>query len=277
VRERLARARAAPSIAKPPDCAHTTVEDSVLGNLREAIGHYLLPRRHTVMLAAIVMTLAVRPLLGDAGNGLVVFSIAMLTLMRVSLYTIQIDELIDERKILQAKRRRRSIIGWGLAVPAIADRLVVIFAPSHSLYLAGSIIWFLLFAFITWNELRGVLRQKRITRKTISLSISIYLMIGLTWGLFYIVLYEAQPHAFSLGSFGTPNSGTPTEQQVIPVLLYFSLTTLSTIGFGDILPVTLQARYAAVAEGISGQFYLAILVARLVGIYMSQTASRDAE
>lgn len=91
--------------------------------------------------------------------------------------------------------------------------------------------------------MRGVLRQKRITRETISLSISIYLMIGLTWGLFYIVLYQVHPHAFSLGSLGTRNSGAPTEQQVTPVLLYFSLTTLSTVGFGDILPVTLQARW----------------------------------
>jgi hypothetical protein len=75
----------------------------------------------------------------------------------------------------------------------------------------------------------------------------------------------------------SPTSGPPAEQQVFPVLIYFSLTTLSTIGYGDILPLTLQARYSAVAEGISGQFYLAILVARLVGIYMSQSASRDAE
>jgi hypothetical protein len=50
------------------------------------------------------------------------------------------------------------------------------------------------------------------------------------------------------------------------VLLYFSLTTLATVGYGDVLPVSLQARYAAVAEGITGQFYLAILVARLVAI-----------
>ena len=55
--------------------------------------------------------------------------------------------------------------------------------------------------------------------------------------------------------------------------MYFSLTTLSTIGFGDITPVTLQARYIAVAEGITGQFYLAILVARLVSMQMTQPAS----
>ncbi len=55
--------------------------------------------------------------------------------------------------------------------------------------------------------------------------------------------------------------------------MYFSLTTLSTVGFGDITPLTLQARYAAVAEGITGQFYLAILVARLVGMQMSRAAT----
>jgi hypothetical protein len=144
------------------------VEDSVLGNMRAAIHSHFLPRRHTVMLAAIVTTFSVRPMLGDVGNGPLVFSLAILALMLVSLYTIQIDELMGERKTLLAERRMRSIIGWGLALPAFADRLIVIFAPSHSLYLVGSIIWFLLFAFITWNELRAVLRQKEITGETIS-------------------------------------------------------------------------------------------------------------
>jgi len=63
--------------------------------------------------------------------------------------------------------------------------------------------------------------------------------------------------------------------QTFPVFLYFSLTTISTIGFGDITPLTLQARYAAVAEGITGQFYLAILVARLVALHMVKPSSRD--
>ena len=77
---------------------------------------------------------------------------------------------------------------------------------------------------------------------------------------------------------GLGGAGHPTElQHVFPILGYFSLTTLSTIGFGDITPLTLQARYAAVAEGITGQFYLAILVARLVGMQMSQSMSRQAE
>jgi voltage-gated potassium channel len=107
------------------------------------------------------------------------------------------------------------------------------------------------------------------------MAISVYLLLGFTWGLFYIVLHHVQPLAFNLGGPPAPDAGA-TEQKVFPILIYFSLTTLSTIGFGDITPMTLQARYAAVAEGITGQFYLAILVARLVGIQMSQAASRAA-
>jgi hypothetical protein len=83
-------------------------------------------------------------------------------------------------------------------------------------------------------------------------------------GFFYIVLFEFQPNAFSFG--GAPTS---SELQITPILIYFSLTTIATVGYGDIAPLTLQARYAAVAEGIAGQFYLAILVARLVGMQMS--------
>src|SRR5262249_19010418 len=123
--------------------------------------------------------------------------------------------------------------------------------------------------YITWSELRAILKQKEVTGETISLSISIYMLLGLDWAVFYIVLYYLQPHAFSFGSAAPP----PT--QSFPILVYFSLTTISTVGFGDITPLTLQARYAAVAEAITGQFYLAILVARLVGLYMSHKAAEE--
>jgi hypothetical protein len=84
----------------------------------------------------------------------------------------------------------------------------------------------------------------------------------------YIVIFTRHPEAFSFGT-----SPGVSEQHMFPIFIYFSLTTLSTIGFGDITPLTLQARYAAVAEGITGQFYLAVLVARLVGMQMSRAAT----
>jgi len=247
-----------------------------LEKLRETLRRHLAPRRHSALLAALVALFMVRPLIGDNGIASAVFSIALLMLLLFALYAIQVDELVGARETLLAQRRRRSMIGWALAVPATAERLAIIFVPSRALYLAGALLWLVLIIFITWNQLRAVLRQKEVTSETISMSISVYLLLGFTWGLFYIVLHHLQPLAFSFGSAPTPDSGASSEQKIFPVLIYFSLTTLSTIGFGDITPVTLQARYAAVAEGIMGQFYLAILVARLVGMQMaSKLASQQ--
>jgi amino acid transporter len=247
-----------------------------LEQLREALHRHLAPRRHTALLAAIVALFMIRPLIGDRAISSAVFSIVLLVTLLFALYAIQVDDLLGERETLLAQRKRRSIIGWALAVPAIAERLAIIYAPSPAVYLAGTTLWLLLFIFVTWHLLRGVLRQREITSETISMSISVYLLLGFTWGLFYIVLHHVQPLAFNLGSPPAPDSGA-SEQKAFPILIYFSLTTLATIGYGDITPVSLQARYAAVAEGIMGQFYMAILVARLVGMQMSQVASRQEE
>jgi voltage-gated potassium channel len=231
----------------------------------------LLPHRHTALLVALVVAFAVRPLIGESGFSPIAFSIALVVLMLISLYNVQVDELIGERETLLAQKKKRGRVGWLLAIPAFAERVAIVFTQAHFVIVTGMIFWLLFFAYITWCELRAVLKQKEVTGETISLSISIYLLAALTWGVLYIVLFYAQPSAFS---FGSP-SAVPRGIEVFPVLVYFSMTTISTVGFGDITPVTLQARYAAVAEGITGQFYLAILVARLVGLYMSRTADQD--
>ncbi len=199
------------------------------------------------------------------------FSIALLAVLLVAIYNIQVDELVGDREALAAERRRRSIVAWVLALVAMAERLIVTFAPSAGLSLVSSICWLPFFCFITWHELRAVLRQRQVTGETISMSISVYLLLGLTWGTLYIVIYQLQPNAFSFpGPPATQTGPLYLQQSISPVLIYFSLTTLTSIGYGDITPLTLQARYAAIAEGVTGQFYIAILVARLVAMQMSR-------
>jgi hypothetical protein len=231
-----------------------------------------LARRHTTLLIAIVATTATRPFLGDNEGALLVFSFALLLVLLAALFTTQIDDLVGERVSLLAQNRRRRIIAWTLAIPAIGERVYVIIAPSPRIFIVSALCWFLFFGFVTWSHLRTLLKHREVSSETIAMSISIYLLLGLTWGMLYIVIFQSQPDAFS---FGPAGAGTvaPDRQHALPVFIYFSLTTLSTVGFGDITPVTLMARYAAVAEGIVGQLYLAILVARLVGMRMSRATS----
>jgi Ion channel len=241
-----------------------------------AVRGQLAPRRHTALLVAIVAAFAVRPLVGDTGVAPLVFSMAMLVLVFIALYNIQIDEMVGEREKLVHQRRRWLAVGWALGLLAIGERVVVFIEPTESIMIGGSICWLLLLSFITWQELRAVLRQKQVTGQTISMAISAYLLLGITWGLLYILLYQLQPGAFSFGGSTTlPAAAATSDQAVLPVLTYFSLITLATVGYGDIAPLSLQARYLSVAEGITGQFYLAILVARLVAMQMSRSEQRE--
>jgi hypothetical protein len=248
----------------------------LIKRLRGTVRQHLLPRRHTALLVAIVAAFLVRPLIGNAGIAPAIFSVALLVLLLVALYTIQVDELAGEREALMAQKRRRSVAGWILAALAVFERVVATVAPTHQMLVLGSISWLLFIGYVTWSELRSVLKQKEVTGETIAMSVSVYLLMGLAWGILYIVFFQLQPNAFNLSGLPIP---APTKaadvQPLFPIFVYFSLTTLSTIGYGDITPLSLQARYAAVAEGITGQFYLAILVARLVGLQMSRSADRD--
>ena len=251
-------------------------DQSMLSRLRGAIRRHLMPHRHRALLIAIIAAFAARPLIGNNRATLVIFSLFAITILLLGLYTIQVDELVGEARKLVAERRRRRVIGWMLAAVATAERLAMFFSSSSELGMAGLVSWLLFLAFITWHELRAVLRQREVTSETICMSISVYLLMGLTWGFLYSLIYQLEPHSFSFPATDVLTAGIPNQKQepVFLVLIYFSLITLTTIGYGDISPLTMKARYAALAEGVTGQFYLAILVARLVGMQMTRSMNQ---
>ena len=215
--------------------------------LREELHSRIAPHRHTALLVAIIAAFAVRPLIGDTGAGFLVFGIALVALLLVALYNINVDELVGERDRFMAQSRRRRILGWTLATIAAAQRIVTFFIYSPTLNIVGSICWLLFLLFVTLSELRSVLKQKEVTGETICMAMSVYLLLGFCWAFLYAIMFELRPESF--GGIAAANSLQATElQHFFPILGYFSLTTLSTIGFGDITPLTLQARYAAVAE-----------------------------
>jgi ion channel len=252
------------------------IEHSVFGQMRRQLHRYVTPHRHSGLLVAIVIAFAVRPLIGDSAAGSAMIGIAEGFLLLAALYNINVDEMVGERKRLLAQSRWRRRVGWMLAIGAALARVFVTFGHNPLLALVDSILWLLFILFVIFSQLRSVLTQREVRGETICMATSIYLLLGFSWALLYGIMYQLHPDSFA--GLALAKSGQSLKlAQVFPVLGYFSLTTLSTIGFGDITPLTLQARYVAAAEGITGQFYLAILVARLVGLQMSGSAGQYAE
>jgi voltage-gated potassium channel Kch len=109
---------------------------------------------------------------------------------------------------------------------------------------------------------------------TIMAALSLYLLLGILGGLLFAIIETAFP-----GSFAT-NTGaalTHIERTVdlFPPLLYFSFTTLTTLGFGDIYPVAPLARAVAILEAVAGQMYLVVMVAVLVSMFAAERSQHE--
>jgi len=123
------------------------------------------------------------------------------------------------------------------------------------------------FAFALCGILRAIF-GKRVSGDAIFGAVCGYLLLGIIWSLLYSAAETASPGSFRLpatrGSDAVaarPNRGT---------LGYYSFVTLATVGYGDVTPITPLARTLAWMEAIAGQFYLAVLVAGLVGFQVTQ-------
>ena len=149
--------------------------------------------------------------------------------------------------------------------PAVLLMLgVLVFAVASNIVanpLLSVIHWGFLAAFcaLTAARLFAYLHNSRsISRADLYTAVSIYLLLGATWAALYGVMEALHPGSFQLGANSTDRQSD---------LLYFSLVTLSTIGYGDIVPLTGEARMLAALEGVIGVLYIAITVAILVSGY----------
>lgn len=133
---------------------------------------------------------------------------------------------------------------------------------------ATTVLSGLFVVFVLSLLLNYALRAPRVTQNTVLASVCAYVLIGVVWGFVYLLLYEFDRSAFTLDE----SEGTPEVQ-----LRYFSMITLTTIGYGDIMPKSTPARAMAALEGLVGQIYLTAILARLVGIEVANASTRGAD
>jgi len=112
---------------------------------------------------------------------------------------------------------------------------------------------------------RQAFRRGPVDGERIFAALDAYLLSGLIFGVSYMMIERHWP-----ASFGAPGA----IDLDFPAAVYFSFVTLATLGYGDITPASEAARGLAILEAVGGQLYIAVLVARLVGLHAVSPAGR---
>jgi hypothetical protein len=209
--------------------------------------------RFLVLLAALGLLVLAHPVLAGGGAAPTAFTL---------FYTLFL--LAATATTLDRRQRHMALL---LAVFALACHWWSFLLPQDQRALFRQLDYWsstLFLVFLSGFILSILATQREVSRDVICGAICGYLFLGLFWGF----LYEAVA-LFWPGSFAASGALAPQladEQGRRSILLYFSFSTLTTLGYGDVLPVSPPARMLACMEVMAGQFYLSILVAGLVSL-----------
>jgi hypothetical protein len=169
------------------------------------------------------------------------------------------------------RRRADRVIGLGLGIPAVAGGIINAATPdSPTINAVPTILSALFLGFLVLRILKDVISGTRITSEQIFGSVSAYLLIGLMFSSIYGFISLVDPEAFALNDALTVHVAEKPDEQSFGLTTYFSFVTMSTLGYGDITPVSEVARSFAWFQAVLGQLYLAIAVASLVGIHIAR-------
>lgn len=205
-------------------------------------------RRHrfVLLLASLVLLLVLSPALdGGAAGGLLLSVLFTLVLLAA---------------VFAASGRRSTLaVALGFAVPWLYLSWLHPLWRTGPIDVLADLLLIGLAAYVLALVLARVLRADRIGVDAICGAIAVYLLTGVVWAVCYGVIEALAPGSFRLADEG---AGMVWNQ-----LLYYSLVTLTTLGYGDITPLTAAARIWSALEAVTGTLYLAILIARLVSLY----------
>jgi hypothetical protein len=206
------------------------------------------------LLASLLVLLVIGAFFGDFGLGQFSFNLLLSVTLLTSIYAI-------------SQSRRYLIIGASLAVVTFATSWAAQITHGQYLSLFSVGIAFIYFSYLALVLLVHLFRAPSITIDELAASMSTYLLMGLSGGFVFQFIELLHP-----GSIVNTLAPQTTAAAIRPISesIYFSFTCLTTLGFGEIVPVSPLARAAAYLEAVVGQMFLTVLVARFVGLHIVQ-------
>ena len=205
---------------------------------------------NALLLAAVLLFLGSSLISGERLAGTLLVGISSSLMLLIATLTIQ--------------AHRKRLLYFAILVILLREGSRFIFENAYLDAIASlaSVVFFLL---VVFQLIRQVARSGEVDLAVILESVNGYLLVGLSGGILL-----AMVAIFQSGAFRLPD-GNPAG---LADFVYFGFVTMTTIGYGEITPVTGLARLVAIAVGISGQLYIAIIIATLVGKYLAQKGDR---
>src|SRR5215469_258173 len=201
-----------------------------------------------------VLLLVLFPYLGQSGLPVVLFRVLGAVAFVSGVYAV-------------SDRRSQWITAAALLIPAGILNAVFAFRQNPRIAVLTLVSTILFLAFTLVSLLKAVVRAERVTHDTIYGGLSVYLLMAITWAAAYLLLVTVQPGAIVMDAARHPNHTMDWFDCV-----FYSFVTLTSLGYGDIVPMTAQARSLSILEAVSGIMYVAVLIARLVGVHSAAKA-----
>jgi hypothetical protein len=158
-----------------------------------------------------------------------------------------------------SNRSRKFVWAIVLSTPGVVGKWLNHWNPdlvSPTIYYAACLLFLV---YVIWDLLQFIFQSPQVDSEVMSAGVVVYLILGLLWAFAYSLINQLVPNSFIMNSNQASFDGFAS--------MYFSFITLATMGYGDIVPVSIPARMLSMVEGIMGIFYTTILLARLVAIY----------
>jgi voltage-gated potassium channel len=207
--------------------------------------------RHLALLISILLLFIVAPFVVALHHGILVMNVISAAVLVAGSYAL-------------SERKRLFAIAVVLSAITIVNTGLLLAFPQPWALLVSHLSIVVLVAFFCVTILSYVLGSGRVTSDKIFAAICVYMLLGYGWTFVYSLLLELQPQSFVATSEVARNDYVGRILQ----LRYFSFMTLTTVGYGDIVPHSQAARTMAILEAVMGQFYLMVLIGRLVGLHI---------
>ncbi len=227
--------------------------------------NYFRPRRFQFLLIILLICVLVSPLVGQDAPG--------------RIFAATVTSLAFVQTCFSTSPKRHTLVMSSILAVTFALYcsmvLTIDIAPFNQPFCQASakIVAIVFYLFSGSIIFRDVIRPGDVDVNKLCGSVCLYFMIGIVWGQFYQLCDVLDPGSFILDLSKLERHGILNAFERSNLLNYFSYVTLSTLGYGDISPVTRLTRTLAITEAILGQIYLAILVSRLVGLHIASGSS----